>query len=95
MFNRSFRLGDSLDDYCSRCHGIKTHAIVSLAEAQPHRVRCQDCNSEHDFRHAKGGRPKKDPRKSLVQKLLDDMQDTPAASAKPRAGLRRKPVGAE
>ena len=95
MFNRSFRLGDSLDDYCSRCHGIKTHAIVSLAEAQPLRVRCHDCHSEHDYRHGKGGRPKKDPRKSLVQKLLDDMQDAPASGAKPRAITRSKPVGAD
>ena len=94
MLKRSFRLGDSLDDYCSRCHGVTAHVIVSLAEAHPHRVRCQDCHSEHDFRHGKGGRPKKNDTKSLVRKLLDEMQAGPSSDSKTRAGIRKKPIGA-
>ena len=94
MLKRSFRLGDSLDDFCSRCHGIKTHVIVSLAEVHPHRVRCQDCHSEHDFRHGKGGRPKKNEAKSLVRKLLDDMQTGPSSDPIAHASTHRKPVGA-
>ena len=95
MVHRSLRLGDSLDDYCSRCHGLRTHVIVSLVETKPHRMRCQDCHSEHDYRHGKGGRPKKDNVKSLVRKLLDEMQSGPAALTRAKASSRSKSGQAE
>jgi len=50
------RLGDDIDDYCSRCILSTTHAVVSMAGAEAQRVRCRTCNHEHSYRKNKGGR---------------------------------------
>lgn len=77
MIHRTLRLGDSVDDYCSPCRFVSNHVVVSLLDGQPKKVRCQTCQSEHDYRHGKGGRPKKTEVQSLVQKLLDAMPEPP------------------
>ncbi|HVP51088.1 MAG TPA: hypothetical protein VMT05_03205 [Terriglobales bacterium] len=50
------RLGDDIDDYCSRCKLSATHAVVSMAGEEARKVRCRTCNHEHNYRRNKGGR---------------------------------------
>jgi len=50
------RLGDDIDDYCSRCKFSSTHAVVSMAGEDVQKVRCRTCNHEHNYRRNKGGR---------------------------------------
>jgi hypothetical protein len=50
------RLGDDVDDYCSRCKLSSTHAVVSMAGEEVQKVRCRTCNHEHNYRKNKGGR---------------------------------------
>jgi ribosomal protein L44E len=50
------RLGDDIDDYCSRCKLSTTHAVVSMAGEELQKVRCRTCNHEHNYRRNKGGR---------------------------------------
>ena len=50
------RLGDDIDDYCSRCKFSSTHAVVSMAGEEAQKVRCRTCNHEHNYRGNKGGR---------------------------------------
>ena len=47
----SYRLGDDIDDFCVRCKRIMNHAVVSVVNAEPAKVRCRTCHSDHDFRH--------------------------------------------
>lgn len=46
---RQLRLGDDIDDYCTKCKRLTNHSIVSLVEEQPGKVRCRTCYFDHDF----------------------------------------------
>ncbi len=46
---REVRLGDIIDDYCVKCKRLTNHAIVSLMDEKPAKVRCCSCYKEHDF----------------------------------------------
>lgn len=50
------RLGDDIDDYCSRCKLSTTHSAVSLLGDEVKKVRCRTCNYEHNYRKNRGGR---------------------------------------
>lgn len=50
------RLGDYIDDYCSRCKFSSDHSIVSMVGAEVKKVRCRTCDTEHNYRHNKGGK---------------------------------------
>ena len=66
-----YRLGDIIDDYCVRCKRVMNHAVVSVMNAEPAKVRCRTCHSDHDYRHEQPPPPKVDPRKqALFQEVL-------------------------
>src|SRR5580704_19793738 len=68
---RDVRLGDDVDDFCVRCKRIMNHAVVSVMNAEPAKVRCRTCHSDHDFRHEQAPPPKVDLRKqALFQEVL-------------------------
>lgn len=48
------RLGDYVDDYCSRCKRTTDHSVAALADDQPVKVLCRTCNNEHKYRANKG-----------------------------------------
>ncbi|MBZ5646306.1 MAG: hypothetical protein LAN37_03665 [Acidobacteriia bacterium] len=50
------RLGDYIDDYCSRCKLSTDHAIVSMVGEEVKKVRCRTCSYEHNYRKNKGGK---------------------------------------
>ena len=48
---RTYRAGDSVEDYCRACKTDRMHTvIVTDANSQPLRVVCGYCDSEHNFR---------------------------------------------
>ena len=47
------RLGDDIDDHCSRCKRTTDHSIVSMMGEEVLRTRCRTCNSEHKYRQNK------------------------------------------
>jgi len=61
-----YRLGDIIDDYCVRCKRIMNHAVVSVMNTEPAKVRCRTCHSDHDYRHELAPPPKVDPRKQAL-----------------------------
>ena len=75
-----FRLGDIIDDHCIKCRRVTNHAIVSLVNAEPAKVRCRTCYHDHDFRHEQAPPSKKDLKK---QELFDTVRSAmgPAAAA--------------
>jgi len=60
------RLGDIIDDYCVKCKRIMNHAVVSLVNGEPAKVRCRTCHNDHDYRHEQPPPPKADTRKGAL-----------------------------
>jgi len=91
-----YRLGDIIDDYCVKCKRLMNHAVVSMLNNEPAKVRCRTCHSDHDYRHEQAPPPKVDARKqALFNEVLakvappataaDPPEDAaPAPEAKPR-----------
>src|SRR5258705_8587333 len=77
---RECRLGDIIDDYCVKCKQIMNHAIVSMLNTAPAKVRCRTCHSDHDYRHEQAPPPKVDLRKSaLFQEVLAKLEPATAS----------------
>ena len=56
---RHYRAGQSVQDHCRQCHEDRTHTVIVVDElAQPLRVACDFCRSEHNYR----GGPRNFPR---------------------------------
>jgi hypothetical protein len=48
---RQYRAGQSVEDHCRQCHEDRTHTVIVVdAGAQPLRVSCDYCRSEHNYR---------------------------------------------
>jgi hypothetical protein len=98
---REYRLGDIIDDYCIKCKQIMNHAIVSMLNADPAKVRCRTCHNDHDYRHEQAPPPKIDLRKqALFQEVLAKVDplstspdvaaaDAPAKTAKAKSKAKK------
>ncbi len=60
------RLGDILDDYCSRCKLLTNHAIVSLVNREPAKVHCRTCYNEHPYHQGKVAPKRKSTKKAAL-----------------------------
>ena len=85
-----FRLGDIIDDHCIKCRRVTNHAIVSLVNSEPAKVRCRTCYHDHDYRHEQAPPSKKDLKKAeLFKEVLAaavpgaEAGDAPAESETP------------
>lgn len=96
-----YRLGDIIDDHCIKCRRVTNHAIVSLVNAEPAKVRCRTCYHDHDYRHEQAPPSKKDLKKAeLFKEVLaaaapaaatdGDHPDEPADGAEPPAKAVKK-----
>ncbi len=78
------RLGDVIDDYCVKCRRLTNHAIVSLLNGEPAKMRCRTCYSDHDYRHEQAPPSRKDLKKQqLFDEVLSSVQPSEEAPAKP------------
>lgn len=83
---RAARLGDDIDDFCVKCKRVMNHAVVSIVNDEPAKVRCRTCHNDHDFRHEQPPPPKVDARKAaLFNQVLSNVTGTPAAEPEPVA----------
>src|SRR4051812_23266839 len=56
---RQYRAGQSVEDHCRSCHEDRTHTVIVVdAHAQPLRVACDFCRSEHNFRGGARNEPR-------------------------------------
>jgi len=67
--DRPRRLGDVVDDYCSRCRLIMNHGVMALDGETIVKVRCNTCMTEHPYRHGKLPK-RKDPIKEAYEELM-------------------------
>ena len=49
------RLGDVIDDHCTRCRMLTNHSVVAIVDSVPAKVECRTCYHTHKYRHGKGG----------------------------------------
>lgn len=70
------RLGDDIDDYCSRCKRTTDHSVVSIAGEEVLKTRCRTCGSEHKYRQNKS-RTKEMTAKEAFDTLLASVTGAP------------------
>jgi hypothetical protein len=63
------RLGDDIDDHCSRCKRTTDHSIVAMAGDEVLKTRCRTCGGEHKYRQNKS-RSKEMTAKEAFDKVL-------------------------
>ena len=61
MQQRQLRLGDILDDYCTRERRLTNHAVVAMVGDDVKQTRCTTCDTEHEYKHAKVPRQRRKP----------------------------------
>ncbi len=87
------RLGDYIDDHCSRCKRSTDHAVVSMAGEDVLQVRCRTCNSEHKYRHNQSGKKemtKEEAFQNVLASVTGQIGATEAASTKSAKKKRAK-----
>ncbi len=82
------RLGDYIDDYCTRCKRSTDHSIAAMVGEEVQKVACRICHTEHPYRHNES--PKKElTKEAAFNKLLGDaksqLEGAPAATGSPAA----------
>ncbi len=93
MEQRPLRLGDILDDYCTRERRVTNHAIVALVEQDVKQTRCTTCDAEHVYKGGKAPRRKKpETPGALYKEVLAGITDQ---DAPPAAGLNAVEAEAE
>jgi hypothetical protein len=71
MQQRQLRLGDILDDYCTRERRLTNHAIVAMVGEEIRQTRCTTCDWEHPY---KGGRlPPQRKKKAAAPSLYEQV----------------------
>lgn len=81
------RLGDYIDDHCSRCKRTTDHSIVAMAGEQVLKTRCRTCDSEHKYRYNKS-RSKEMTAKEAFDKVLASV--TSAQPSEPEKPARKR-----
>ena len=76
---RRFRAGDTLEDLCRVCKAVRAHSIiVTDLEAQPLRVICDYCGSQHNYRggesQGRGPMPASEARESGPLGLVSERE---------------------
>jgi hypothetical protein len=101
MEQRTLRLGDILDDYCTRERRVTNHAIVAMVEQDVKQTRCTTCDTEHVYKGGKAPRRKKpETAGALYKEVLAGITDDVApagvalAAAAPEGALEVVAVAA-
>jgi ribosomal protein L44E len=83
------RLGDEVEDYCSRCKRSMDHSIVSMSGEDVLKVRCRTCQYEHKFHKNKGGK-KVMTKQEAFDKVLASVLGSQTQAQPPPAQSRKK-----
>lgn len=69
------RLGDDIDDYCTKCKRITNHSILAIVDGKPVKVRCRTCYNEGPYRAGEIPPSKRQLKKAaLFQEVLDKVK---------------------
>lgn len=82
------RLGDYIDDHCSRCKRTTDHSIVVMVGEEVLKTRCRTCDNEHKYRHNKS-RTKEMTAKEAFDKVLASITAQQPETGKPPRKQRK------
>jgi hypothetical protein len=91
MTHRKTRLGDVIDDHCSRCRLLMNHGVVGIVEGEIRKVRCLTCHYEHPYRHGRAG-GSRDRKKREMKRLFEEVLKDKASAARPAEVAHKPPV---
>lgn len=77
------RLGDDIDDYCSRCQRTTDHSIVVMTADEVEKTRCRTCGYEHKYKKNRGGRKEMSAQEAF-QRVLGSVTGQMQESPKPK-----------
>jgi recombinational DNA repair protein (RecF pathway) len=80
------RLGDDIDDHCSRCKRSTDHSVVSMIGEEVLKTRCRTCSNEHKYRQNKS-RNKEMTAKEAFDHVLASITGAPPET--PDAGKKK------
>ncbi len=83
------RLGDEIDDHCSRCKRTMDHSIAAIAGDEPVKVVCRICGFEHKYRGNKTGK-KELTKEEAFNKLLASAQSQLGMAPEEKKQKKRK-----
>jgi hypothetical protein len=83
------RLGDNIDDYCTRCKRSTDHSIVAIVDEEVQKVLCRTCNTEHKYRHNDSGK-KELTKEEAFQKVLANVSAQMEGKSQPAKKKGRK-----
>src|SRR5215216_6749060 len=93
MEQRRLRLGDIVDDYCSRERRVTNHAVVAMVEEDVKQTRCTTCDTEHPYKGGKAPRRrKKDTTGALYKEVLAGLTDGETQPTQPVLAAPVPPV---
>ena len=78
------RLGDYIDDYCTRCKRSTDHSIAAMVGEEVQKVACRICHTEHPYRHNDSGKPTKE---QVFDKLVANAKEQIEAARLTRGGI--------
>jgi len=82
------RLGDDIDDYCSRCQRSTDHSIVIMSADEVEKTRCRTCGYEHKYKKNRGGRKEMSAQEAF-QKVLASVSGQIEETAKAKKKRQR------
>ena len=65
------RLGDDIDDHCSRCKRSTDHSVVAMSGDEVLKTRCRTCGGEHKFRQNKSRTKEMTAKEAFHRRVLD------------------------
>ena len=71
--NAEDRVGDIIDDYCTRCKAVMNHSVVSVVAGGPSRTECRTCYTSHKYRNSQGGKTQPSSKGDLFDQVLDKL----------------------
>ena len=83
------RLGDTVDDHCSRCKRTMDHSVMAAVNDEPVKVVCRTCGFEHKYRGNKTGK-KEMTKEEAFNKLLASAQSQLGIGAENKQPKKRK-----
>ena len=84
------RLGDYIDDHCSRCKRTTDHSVVSMMGDEVLKTRCRTCDSEHKYRYNKSRSKEMTAKEAFDTLLASAMGVQPEEPATQKKGRKRK-----
>jgi hypothetical protein len=86
------RLGDYIDDYCTRCKLTTDHSIVAIVNDEVQKVMCRICHTEHKYRHNDSGKKQLTKEEAFQKVLASTTAQIEGSSSKSPAKKRKKPA---